>query len=161
MHVIAALFVVCIIAGRAIAQDDKREVRFEDYPVQLKFQGKPARPQQNSQFSRGFKTRIKLAAAAGPNFADHYTIAVWGCGAGCVAFSIVDAVDGRVYDFPYSVSWGNEADSGVLGHRESSVLHVVGSLNEGDNSADRWYLWTGKELKLISEKPAKRLAFSQ
>ncbi len=39
-------------------------------------------------------------------------------------------------------------------HRNSRAIHIVGSLNE-ENLADRWYLWNGKQLNLIQEKPAK------
>jgi hypothetical protein len=151
------LILLTSFASGQIVESPQSQIGFNDFLVELKFHGKPAAPLHNTPFSRGFKTRIQSAAAHGPNFADHYTIAAWGCGAGCVAFSIVDAMDGRVYDFPFSVSWNDESDSGVLGRRNSRALHVVGSLNEGDNSADRWYLWTGKELKLISERPAKHL----
>jgi hypothetical protein len=150
---VTVVWLFCCLAG-----DAQRPVSFADYPVSLKFHGRPAKPLLNSPNSKRFRTRIFQAAASGPDFADHYTLALWGCGAGCVMFSIVDAVDGRVYDAPFTVSWGDEADSGVNVKRDSCAIHVVGSLNEGDNSADRWYVWDGKELKLKSEKFARHLA---
>jgi hypothetical protein len=69
-------------------------------------------------------------------------------------FSIIDATDGRVYDFPYSVSWVDENPYGVDFRRDSRAVHVVGMLNEQGESADRWYVWDGAGLKLISKKPA-------
>jgi hypothetical protein len=150
--VIAGLFFGIGISGNA-----QQQVSFKDYAVPLKFYGKPAIPLHNSPYSKTFKTKIREAVEDGPNFADHYTLALWGCGSSCVMFSIVDAVDGRVYDAPFTVSWADETDDGVIGVRNSRALHVVGSLNEGDNSADRWYIWDGKELKLQSEHAARHL----
>jgi hypothetical protein len=134
----------------------QRPVTFADYPVSLRFHGKPAKPLLNSPNSKTYRTKIREAAALGPNFADHYTLALWGCGSGCGMFSIVDAVDGRVYDAPFTVSWTDERDADLKVIRESCAIHIVGSLSEGANSADRWYVWDGKELKLKSEMPARR-----
>jgi hypothetical protein len=99
--------------------------------------------------------------AGGPNFADRYTLALWGCGAGCVMFSIVDAVDGRVHDSPFTVSWVIEADEGVKYARNSRAIHIVGALNEGNNSANRWYSWDGRELKLLSERPVGHITLQR
>ena len=49
---------------------------------------------------------IREGAAKGPNFAGHFTIADWGCGAGCVSIAVIDAKDGKVYSGPFQVlSW--------------------------------------------------------
>jgi len=37
-----------------------------------------------------------------PNFAGHYVVIVWGCGAQCVMMAIVDVKTGIVYDPPLS-----------------------------------------------------------
>jgi len=131
---------------------------FGKYPAEIRFHGTPARPLHNTPNSRSFRTVIREDESAGPNFADHYTVAVWGCGSDCVAFSIVDAISGKVFDFPWgSVSWNDEKDGGVGYRRDSRVIHVIGSLNEGGNSADRWYLWDGTKLKLISKNAVQHL----
>jgi hypothetical protein len=131
---------------------------FAKYPVEVRFHGTPARPLHNTPASKSFRTVIREDESMGPNFADHYTVAIWGCGAGCVMFSIVDAITGKVYDFSEgSVSWYDEKDGGVDCRQDSRVIHVIGSLHEGDNSADRWYLWDGAKLKLISKKAAEHL----
>jgi hypothetical protein len=69
-------------------------------------------------------------------------------------FSIIDARDGRVYDFPFSVSWTDEDPFGVNVRRNSNAVHIVGELNEDGNARDRWYVWDGKALVLKSEQPA-------
>jgi hypothetical protein len=143
----------CSLFGRA-----QQQVSFGDYSVPVQFHGKPAEPLHNTSNSKAFRTKIRQAVTKGPNFADHYILALWGCGTGCVMFSIVDAMDGRVYDSPFTISWVDEADEGVRYARNSRAIHIVGSLNEGNNSADRWYVWDGRELKLQFEKPAQHLA---
>jgi len=39
-------------------------------------------------------------------------------------------------------------------------MHIIGSLNE-EHSADRWYVWDGEKLNLISEKPARLIDDSE
>src|SRR5260221_11711229 len=93
---------------------------FGKYPVEIRFHGTPAGPLHNTPSSKTFRTVMREDELAGPNFADHYTVAVWGCGAGCILFSIVDAISGKVYDFPFgSVSWDDEKDGGVDCRRDS------------------------------------------
>jgi hypothetical protein len=110
---------------------------FSHYAVPLEFKGKSVMPQHNTEASRRYRTVIREAVKHGPNFADHYTIAVWGCGTSCADFSIVDAVDGHVYDFPAGVSWSADVDGGVTFHRNSRAIHVVGWLNETGDQMDR------------------------
>lgn len=60
----------------------------------------PAKPVLKSKISRLYRTRINEGAKAGPNFAGHYTVVRWGCGAGAFMFFVVDAVNGAVYEPP-------------------------------------------------------------
>jgi hypothetical protein len=118
----AAFLCWCNLLGYA-----QKQVSFDDFLVPLRFHGEPAKPMYNTPNSKTFRTKIRQAVAGGPNFDDHYTLALWGCGAGCVMFSIVDAVDGRVYDSPFTVSWVDEADEGVKYARNSRAIHIVGA----------------------------------
>lgn len=131
-----------------------RDDLFAKYPVKVTFHGQPAAPVLTDPEAHLFRTKIRQGAAEGPVFADHYGIAVWGCGAGCLSFAILDSISGKVYIFPYSVSVVREVGERLTYHRNSSAIHIIGSLNE-QNSADRWYLWDGKQLNLIREKPPK------
>ncbi|MBI2688239.1 MAG: hypothetical protein HYX27_18195 [Acidobacteria bacterium] len=74
--------------------------QFADYPASQAFKGKPAAAKIERAPDRMFRTRIREAAAAGPNFAGKFTIAQWGCGAGCVHTVIVDASNGALYHLP-------------------------------------------------------------
>jgi hypothetical protein len=129
---------------------------FARYPAGAIFHGKPATPDVTDPDAHMFRTRIRAGAAQGVVFAGHYSVAVWGCGASCISFAVIDAITGRVHFFPASISQINEAGERLTYRKNSRAIHVIGSLNE-ENSADRWFLWDGHEFKLISEKPARLL----
>jgi hypothetical protein len=44
-----------------------------------------------------YRTRIKEWSQVKPNFAGHYILATWGCGADCVQIAIIDAKTGAVF----------------------------------------------------------------
>ena len=90
---------VVLLAVPVLAQ---KTPQFADFPAPKVFKGKPAVPKVEHPSDRMFRTRIRQAAANGPNFAGHFTIAQWGCGAGCVQTVIVDAAKGAVYHLPSS-----------------------------------------------------------
>jgi hypothetical protein len=146
---------IVLLAGPAASE--QKPISFGSYPVTLKFHGTPVSPQKNTAFSRKYRTVIREGVSNGPNFADHYTVAIWGCGSSCAMFSIVDAVDGRVYDFPSGVSWSADVDGGITYRRNSRAIHVVGYLNETGEQMDCWYVWNGLKLTEISGEPAKHL----
>ena len=142
-------------SGTALREKDL----FEMYSVAVRYHGKPAAPKLKTTEARLFKTRIRQGAARGVVFADHYSVPVWGCGAGCVSFAVVDAITGKVYLFPFTVSQTEEAGEPLTYRRNSRAMHIMGSLNEKD-SADRWYVWDGNQLNLVSEKPVRLVADS-
>ena len=69
--------------------------------------------------SRLFRTELRRQAATGPNFAGHFTLARWGCGAGCVDVAVIDAISGDVF-FP-SVSFQDKMNQShrVVCHHNS------------------------------------------
>lgn len=125
---------------------------FSNYPVKAVFRGNPAPPVLDAPRVRLYRTRIRDGVSKGVVFAGHYEITVWGCGAGCLSFAIIDAFTGKVSFFPASVSQNREAGERLTYRQDSRAIHVIGSLNEG-NSADRWYQWNEDKFVLISEKP--------
>jgi hypothetical protein len=105
--------------------------KFENYPVTDIFKGPPAPPKLRRPGDRLFRTRIREGAAKGPNFAGHFTVAEWGCGAGCVSIAIVDAKDGRIYDAPFTaLAWGvpmmKDSVEPTLGNRRESTEFSAG-----------------------------------
>ena len=97
-------------AGARLAPTDwnkDRPPQFEDFPVHHIYRGKPAPIDFNSNpQARTFRTRLKEAAAGGPDFAGHYRVAQWGCGSNCQDFTFIDSKTGAVLD-------GVDADRGA------------------------------------------------
>jgi hypothetical protein len=154
----AGVIAVCLIASAAPAQQMPSEdaAMFARFPSGPVFHGKPAKPVVIDHDAHLFRTQIRMGAARGVVFAGHYEIASWGCGTGCSSFAVINALNGRVTFFPYSVSQVREAGNNFAYRKDSRAIHVIGSLNE-ENSADRWFVWDGQTFRLISEKPAKIL----
>lgn len=136
---------------------------FDQYPVTgAKFVGKPAAPVLKTAEERKFRTMIRTAAADGPNFAGHYTIAEWGCGAGCVSIVVVDAATGAVYPGPFRfLGWalrkyedkypsnGDKFEE-VSYKPDSRLLVARGCPDEGECASYFWE-WTGAQFKLIQK----------
>jgi hypothetical protein len=135
--------------------------RFEDMPVAEKFNGKPAPVKLSTAEARRYRTVIREGAREGPNFAGHYTIVTWGCGAGCVQFAIVDAKTGAVYSPRFYVAARVHFDEETQQPDEplqfrigSKLLIVSGSPNE-KNEGIYYYSWDGKRLALIKSAAVK------
>ncbi|MBI3935017.1 MAG: hypothetical protein HY316_10025 [Acidobacteria bacterium] len=107
------------------------DLRFEDYPAGDIFRGTPAAPKIVEPWVRMYRIRIREGISKGsgvhhydepqvrldrieayprgnqyngPNFAGHYFVVTWGCGTGCLRMAVVDAITGKIYPPPLSVS---------------------------------------------------------
>lgn len=47
-----------------------------------------------------YRTRLREAAVRPADFADHYVMAEWGCGAPCAVHRLIDLKTGRIYNAP-------------------------------------------------------------
>jgi hypothetical protein len=141
---------------------------FDQLRVTQVFSGQPARPILRTPDDRMFRNRIREGAAEGPNFAGHYTIAEWGCGAGCVQMALIDAVDGRIYRGPFQVlSWelleyegklaSNDDRFEPLDFQKGSRLLIVRGCPEEKNCASYFYELAGSQFKLIRKVGATRI----
>ena len=72
------------------------------YPAEQASVTALAKPIIKSKLTRIFRTRITEGAKSGPNFAGHYTVVRWGCGAGAFMFVVVDSITGKIYEPPES-----------------------------------------------------------
>jgi len=115
-------------AGARLAPTDwnkDRPPQFEDFPVHHIYRGKPAPIDFNSNpQARTFRTRLKEAAAGGPDFAGHYRVAEWGCGSNCQDFTFIDSKTGAVLD-------GVDADRGA-DYQLDSELFIENPANGPD-----------------------------
>jgi hypothetical protein len=129
--------------------------RFEDYPVTEVFHGRPAAPFLATKEVRQFRTELRRQAASGPNFAGHFTLARWGCGAGCVAVAVIDAISGEVWFAPFEFEDAWQNGQVVCDHSSdfeitSELLVVQGELVDGDGRAGkRYFRWHNHKFSLI------------
>ncbi len=136
---------------------------FGEYPAtDSKFEGKPAVPVLKTAFQRRFRTMIREEAAKGPNFDGHYTVAQWGCGAGCISGALVDARTGEVSALPFeffTVSASSPLEP-IQFRLDSRLVKAEGCLGESTSKCGRFaWEWDGKMRKWksipVTEKSRK------
>jgi hypothetical protein len=140
--------------------------QFSDYPVNSIFHGVPAAPKLLTPGQRMFRTMIRQGAKKGANFAGHYAIAEWGCGASCVQIAVVDLQSGNVYDGPFGIlpkgyisyieNLQNDNSGGIFYRRDSELFIARGCPNEKQCAA-YYCRWTGSGFTLIHQIPLKAL----
>ncbi len=146
---------------------------FADYPAAPHRPARPVTPRLDSPDARMFRTALRDAAAQGPNFAGHATVAVWGCGASCTSAAIIDGQTGHV-SFPdaiadiagnhVAIKEPNGAEPPYYSLRfrpDSRLLVVLGAAGEKqDRDGVSFYVWTGATLKPLRFVPRSTLCAS-
>ncbi|HEX8329283.1 MAG TPA: hypothetical protein VF629_17240 [Hymenobacter sp.] len=95
MRLVLLLAALCV-SGACLGQTPAPT--FSDYPAAVRRTGRPVAPKLLPGTAAWyFRTRIREAARQKPNFAGHYVLAAWGCGAECLSSAIIDVETGRVY----------------------------------------------------------------
>jgi len=123
----ASLLLMAILSteGRAATQPS-----FAHYPAQA-WSGKPARLQLADARSQEYAAILRKFARQKPNFAGHFVLATWGCGAGCVMGAAIDIETGAVAWLPFTVCcWNAEVKEPLVFKARSRLLEVNGSRNE-------------------------------
>jgi hypothetical protein len=122
---------------------------FEDFPVVEIYQGATAPLDlADNPAAQAYRTRLIEAAREKPNFAGHYIIAAWGCGAACVEGSIIDAQTGQVFMLPFYVCCWNGAEGPFEFRLDSRLLIIRGRRNEQLPEAV-YYHWSEGQLELL------------
>ncbi len=120
-----------------------------------------------------FKTRLRQWNRGKVNFAGHYILASWGCGAECVQFMVIDVETGITYhqeNLSYIAGYNIDPDfdheeASMGGHGSlhfrpnSGMLMVVGAPNEDESRRGiSYYLWRAKTFQLMRfiPKPTKK-----
>jgi hypothetical protein len=115
----------------SLAQDNQPVPRFEDYRVKERYEGKTAQPLLATRGDRQFRTMLREAAREKPNFAGHYVLTAWGCGAECLMGAALDAKTGKVFWIPFTICcWPDDVKSGMDFRLDSSLIVFTGSRNE-------------------------------
>jgi len=103
-----------------------------------------------------YRSRLREAAKEKPNFAGHFIIAAWGCGAQCLMGAVINAKTGRVNWIPHTTCcWGTEVDERFepIEFRLNSRLIVFSGLRdekEGDDGAHLYKFENGRFVYLRS-----------
>jgi hypothetical protein len=135
----------------------RSEPRFEQFPAAAVKRSAWVGPRLDTPHALQFRTMLRTQAVGQPNFAGHYTIAVWGCGAACISWAAVDRITGTVWFAPFTVSAPACMDAPrfcqqSLDYRSDSELIVVqGSRNE-QGAGRYYYWWHGGRLKLLRQE---------
>jgi hypothetical protein len=135
-----------------LAQDAPKPA---DFAVTEVFKGTPAAPKLTTPGQKTFKTEIRRWAARGPNFAGSFTLAAWGCGAGCIQIAVVDEKTGNVYEGPFGALpkstlclEGTPENIGI-GFQKDSALLVIKGCPDFKDCGVYYYQWTGSAFKLL------------
>lgn len=162
MKSLAILGVLLCLMHSPSAQRATRRPKFSDYPVSQIYQGRPAAPIL-SKSQRWYRTVIRERAKSRVQFAGHYTVPIFGCGAACTGFYLVDSINGKVYDgftVAESLNWltkpGNENVERLEFHPKSRLFRVTGCPGETNCGFYDYEMVDGTGLKLIYKKLLSR-----
>jgi hypothetical protein len=129
---------------------------FPHFPAEV-YSGKVAKPLLDTEDKRMYRTRINEAAKGEVDFAGHYIVAKWGCGASCLSGAIIDAKSGVVTMIPWMVCctmWDGDAER--IQHRaESRLIVFVGMINEEEPDAFHYFEFDGRELRRLAREEIK------
>lgn len=144
----AAALSIVVTYSSAVAQSTVP--KFKDYPSVDVYNG-PTAPLSLSKNDLTFKTRLRWAAKhLKPNFAGHYIFTAWGCGAECLMGAVIDAKNGKVHWWDFTICcWGPETDDKFdpIEFRLDSRLIVFSGLRnekEGDDGAHFYRFESGR-----------------
>ena len=146
---------VCLISPNYVVSPPK----FTDYPASVEPAGKLAEPRLDSKGAKLFRTMLREGAARGPNFAGHYAIVDWGCGASCTDMAIVDTRSGKVaFDRRIRDNYTGHVGGDYRGFRVNSRLLVIAGMPQEEEARDgvTYFEWDGSSLKLIRFVPRRQ-----
>ena len=184
MKLIIIVVTLTVLQGADAQTHSTRLPTFEDYPVKEVFRGVPHPPILITPEQHHYRARIREGVEKGwgvwtngkwgkeqnrpgPNFAGHYVVIVWGCGAPCLMMAVCDADSGAVYNPPLSAtdglslpllvfpnSVGRDAD---LEYRRDSQLMIIKATPHWDRpnaqSYSFYFLLQDKQWKLLRRVP--------
>ncbi|WP_233865241.1 hypothetical protein [Paraburkholderia adhaesiva] len=150
LPLLVVLTALATVSGVAHAQ---QPASFEDCPATVQAGRVPPRLVFDAG-SRAFRSAVADVSRGPVNFAGHYRLAQWGCGAGCVMAAAIDVKTGRVTSLPFTVSdWPLDVTEPLAYRANSCMLTVQGSRNESKEHGTYWYVFNGKAFHLRSAVP--------
>lgn len=121
--VITLLAASTLLAGLPLVAQAKtpKHDPFAQYPAGAMYAGRSAGvDRSSSKDAVTFRTRLREAVrnSKGPDFAGHWLVAMWGCGASCQQIALIDMRNGKVQLVP-------EAGAAGALYRKDSRLLIV------------------------------------
>lgn len=126
---------------------------FALYHVAQRYTGASAKPLLATRQDKEFQSQLRRGAQGRPNFAGHYRIVTFGCGASCVMGAIVDAQNGKVLWLPFTVCCGSDAGTPPVDFRPDSALIVINGMRNETGNGTHYYVLKHDQLKLIDSRP--------
>src|SRR5215213_4848851 len=153
------LCVVLLGLGLSAFAQGSRVPAFDQYPARpekvrtkaINFKGNPQ--------ARQFKTVLTESLHDGTNFAGHYIVAGWGCGAGCMISAIIDARTGNVF-WPKELAGMYITADDFLEYKANSRLLIISDRPASIKELPRgnyYYEWKNNRLRLIRTVPRKNV----
>ena len=143
----ASCLLVLLVLSSAYTFGQTRSPQFKDFPVQGKYAGKNA-PVIIASGDRMYRTRLREAAQEKPNFAGHYILSAWGCGAACLMGAVIDANTGKVYWFPHTICcWNDTGEDNftpIVFRLNSRLVVFIGLRDERDEDQGAHFYEFGK-----------------
>ncbi|QQS39981.1 MAG: hypothetical protein IPM63_11455 [Acidobacteriota bacterium] len=156
---IISMFIAVFGANRAQAQQLQLltvpHPESSSYPA-VEYKGRIGPPRIKGE-ARMFRSGIIRTAEDPPNFAGHYRITTWGCGAGCVMGTLVNVITGHVMFLPATISDWPSGSSPLEFRKNSRLLVINGVRNENEvetSGLRHFYEISGKKFLYIGS--AKR-----
>ncbi|MFM0051120.1 hypothetical protein [Caballeronia grimmiae] len=139
------------ISSTALAQ---RLPVFEDCPRAVQSIEQAPRLKLSDAQTRKYRSVLRDAANGPVDFAGHYILAEWGCGAGCVMAAAIDKKSGRIVPLPFTVSdWPLDVSEPIEYRANSCVVIVKGSRNESNEHGTYYYAFDGTSFSLRATTP--------
>ncbi len=144
------LLLVAVLACSAA----KATPTFDQFPAQ-RGTSSSFKVQLTSARSKQYASVLRAAAKQKPDFAGHYILASWGCGASCIMAAAIDAKNGAVSWLPFTVCcWDIQVTEPLEFRPDSRLLIVHGSRNEqGAGSDVHFYDFQGTQFRLLQHGP--------
>lgn len=146
-----ALLSMALILGQGGSKAGTTVRHFEEFAVPVTPVKHPAEVKIATAEERSYRSQLRRASHQAPDFAGHYILATWGCGASCVMGAVIDAKTGTVTKIPFTISdWPLAVTEPLHYKLGSSLLIVQGSRNEKGNGT-YYYHFVGDRFVLLSE----------
>ena len=124
---------VLMIAACLVSRLASASPSFDAYHVPYQPVQPPAQVKLADAKSRQFKDELEYFADQPVNFAGHYVLASWGCGASCIIAAAIDERTGNVTWLPFTVCcWATDVTEPLIFRRDSELLIIRGMRNEKD-----------------------------